>query len=119
MYDSTNPMPEWCNDIANELGLTNCGFVFYKMPTGVVMPTHSDHFARYCQVFNVEKKDVWRAIMFLDNWHPGHYFEIEGTPIVDYVKGDYVMWASDAPHAASNIGLNDRWTLQITGTKNG
>lgn len=119
MYDSTNPMPVWCNTIAEELGLSNCGFVFYKMTTGVVMPTHVDHFSRYCQVFNVEKNAVWRAIVFLNDWQPGHYFEIEGKAIVDYSKGDYVLWSNDSPHAASNIGLTDRYTLQITGIKNG
>jgi hypothetical protein len=118
MYDSTNPMPHWCNDVANEIGLNNCGFVFYRMTTGVVMPTHVDHFSRYCQVFNVERKDVWRAIVFLDDWKPGHYFEIEGVAVVDYKKGDYVLWNNDASHAASNIGLLDRYTLQITGIKN-
>lgn len=119
MYDSTNPMPNWCDAIANEIGLVRCGFVFYKMPTGVVMPTHVDHFNRYCHVFNVEKKTVWRAIVFLEDWKPGHYFEIEGTPIVNYIKGDYVLWSNDSPHAASNIGLLDRYTLQITGVQHG
>ena len=119
MYDSTNPMPSWCHEIAKTLELTNCGFVFYKMPTGVVMPTHIDHFSRYCKVFNVERDSVWRAIIFLEDWKPGHYFEIDGKAIIDYSKGDYVLWSNDSPHAASNIGLEDRYTLQITGTKNG
>jgi hypothetical protein len=119
MYDSTNPMPSWCNEIAKTLELTNCGFVFYKMPTGVVMPTHVDHFSRYCKVFNTERNSVWRAIVFLEDWKPGHYFEIEGKAIVDYSKGDYVLWSNQSPHAASNIGLEDRYTLQITGIKNG
>ena len=26
------------------------------------------------------------------------------------------MWQADVPHAASNIGTEDRYTLQITGT---
>jgi hypothetical protein len=119
MYDSTNPMPVWCHEIAKTLKLTNCGFVFYKMPTGVVMPTHIDHFSRYCKVFNVERDSVWRAIIFLEDWKPGHYFEIDDKAIIDYSKGDYVLWSNDSPHAASNIGLEDRYTLQITGTKNG
>lgn len=115
MYDSRNPMPDWTQSISNKIGLKNCGFVFYKMPTGVVMPTHSDHFIRYCKVFNIEKSAVWRAIVFLEDWKPGHYFEIEDEPIFKYRAGDYILWNNDAPHAASNIGLEDRYTLQITG----
>lgn len=116
MYDSRNVMPEWTNLVAKDIGLKNTGFVIYKMYTGDIMPTHVDHFRRYCEVFNVERKDVWRAIVFLDDWKPGHYFEIESTAICNYKKGDYVIWNADAPHAASNIGVDERYTLQITGT---
>jgi hypothetical protein len=118
MYDSTNLMPDYCIKIAEQIGLKNCGFVFYKMTTGVVMPTHVDHFNRYCKVFNVEKNRVWRAIVFLENWSPGHYFEINNNAIVHYRSGEYVLWANETPHAASNIGLADRYTLQITGQLN-
>jgi len=116
MYNSSNIMPAWTDVIANNIGLKNTGFVFYKMKTGDIMPTHVDHFRRYCKVFNVERKDVWRAVVFLDDWKPGHYFEIENTAICNYKNGDYVIWSADAPHAASNIGIDDRYTLQITGT---
>ena len=117
MYDSRNEMPMWTRLVADWIGLENTGFVFYRMQTGDIMPTHVDHFRRYCKVFNVERKDVWRAIVFLDNWKPGHYFEIENTAICNYKKGDYVLWSADSPHAASNIGIEDRYTLQITGTR--
>jgi len=115
MYDSTNPMPDWVNPLAEEIGLSSCGFVFYKMETGVIMPTHVDHFSRYCELFKVKRSQIWRAIVFLDDWKPGHYFEINGEPIVNYIRGDYVVWSADTPHAASNIGVDARYTLQITG----
>ena len=117
MYDSRNPVPNWCYDVANDIGLKQTGFVFYKMKTNDIMPTHIDHFRRYCKVFNVERKDVWRAIVFLEDWKPGHYFEIERTAICNYKSGEYILWSCDAPHAASNIGIEDRYTLQITGIK--
>ena len=115
MYDSSNEMPDWVNFVARSIGLKKTGFVFYKMQTGDIMPTHIDHFSRYCEIFNVERKDVWRAIVFLDNWKSGHYFEVENTAVCNYKKGDYVLWNANTPHAASNIGIEDRYTLQITG----
>jgi hypothetical protein len=115
MYDSRNPMPEWCKLLSDHIGLKNCGYVIYRMKTGDIMPTHVDHFRRYCEVFQVEKKNVYRAIVFLEDWKPGHYFEIEGTAVCDYKKGDYVLWSNEVPHAAANIGIEDRYTLQITG----
>lgn len=117
MYDSRNPMPNWCETIASKIGLTNCGFVFYKMTTDDIMPTHVDHFNRYCEVFSIDRKDVWRAIVFLEDWKPGHYFEIQNTAICNYNAGHYVLWSCDVPHAASNIGTQNRYTLQITGIR--
>jgi len=117
MYGGANSMPDWTGTIACELGLRKTGFVFYKMITGDIMPTHVDHFRRYCEVFSVERQHVWRAIVFLEEWHPGHYFEINGKAFCNYKKGEYVMWSADVPHAAANIGIQDRYTLQITGIR--
>jgi hypothetical protein len=116
MYDSRNPMPEWVNKVASLLNLRNPGFVFYRMDTLDIMPVHTDHFNTYCRVFNKDRKEVRRAIVFLEEWKPGHYFEVEGNGVVNYKAGEYVLWTPDAPHAASNIGVEPRYTLQITGT---
>lgn len=116
MYNSKNPMPDWCYQVAENLGLKNCGFVIYQMKTNDIMPTHVDHFEKYCEIFNVNLDQVWRAAVFLEDWKPGHYFEIEHQAFCNYKKGSYVIWSHDAPHAAANIGLEDRYTLQITGT---
>ena len=116
MYDSRNPMPDWVNTIANLMNLRNPGFVFYRMDTLDIMPTHVDHFNTYCRVFNKDRKEVRRAIVFLEDWKPGHYFQIDNVGVVNYKAGEYVLWAPDVPHAASNIGVEPRYTLQITGT---
>ena len=46
---------------------------------------------------------------------PGHYFEYDSRGLVNWKKGDYVMYSTDTPHAASNIGIEPRYTLQVTG----
>jgi len=51
----------------------------------------------------------------LEDWKPGHYLEVNGKPYVNWQAGDTVEWAYDTPHMAANIGLEDRYTLQITG----
>ena len=110
-------VPEWMRKISKEVGLTECGYTLYKMPPAVVMPLHVDHMEKYCKVFNTEKKDVYRCIVALEDWQSGHYFEIEGNPIVGYKAGEYIIWSSDVEHMAANIGPNTRYTLQITGKK--
>ena len=105
----------WLNKIAEKIGLSNCGFTFYKMSTGDIMPRHSDHFNTYQKIYNVEKSKVWRAVVVLQDWEPGHYFDIEHRAIMNYQRGDYVLFDAFCEHSAANIGLKDRYTLQITG----
>jgi len=122
VYNMGEP-ESWCKEqlgiITNKLNLKNCGFSFYKMSTMEVMPVHSDHYETYSKVFNIKTEDIFRAIVFLQPWKSGHYFEIDNTPITNWIKGEYVLWQGDVPHMAANIGLEDRYTLQITGIKNG
>lgn len=116
MYDSKNPMPDWVNTVAEQIGLENCGYVFYRMSTLDIMPEHVDHFNTYTKVFEVNREDVYRALLFLEDWKPGQYLDVEGDPIVNWKAGDYLLWSADAPHSSSNIGVDLRYALQITGT---
>jgi len=115
MFGFPNSMPEWVFSVASNLNLSRIGFVFYRMKTLDIMPVHKDHFNQYCEVFNTFPEKVKRAIVFLEDWKSGHYFEIDGEAIVNWKAGDFVMWQGDAPHSASNIGIEDRYTLQLTG----
>jgi hypothetical protein len=53
--------------------------------------------------------------VFLQDWQPGHYAEYEGKPFVNWLGGDVVEWCYDAENMAANLGINPRYTLQITG----
>jgi hypothetical protein len=116
MYDSRNPMPDWVhrfNKIFGHVWL-NPTYTFYKMSTLEIMPEHVDHYSTYMRLFGAEYKNVCRILVMLEDWKPGHYLEIDGTGIVNWLAGDYFIWESDTPHAAANIGVDDRYTLQIT-----
>ena len=104
------------SDISDSIGLDNCGYTFYKMETLDIMPPHFDHFDTYSRIFNINKDKVFRAIVFLEDWKPGHYFEYNKIGNTTWSKGEYVMYSHDIEHAASNIGIEPRYTLQITGT---
>lgn len=117
MYDSRNPMPKWLRTFRRTFGLIKQTYTFYKMKTLEIMPPHVDHFNTYIKINNVKYKDVYRIVVMLEDWKPGHYFELNGEGYVNWKAGDWFMWNSDVPHAASNIGVEDRYTLQITGAK--
>ena len=117
MYDNRNPMPDWVSNFAGLFDYKNLTYTFYKMQTLEIMPEHVDHYRTYMRLNSAKYEDVVRILIMLEDWKPGHYLEIDGVGIVNWIAGDYFVWESDCPHAASNIGVEDRYTLQITAEK--
>lgn len=117
MYNNSNEIPHWVNRFDKMFDLNNMTYNFYKMSQLEIMPEHVDHFQTYMRLFNVEYKNIRRVLIMLEDWKPGHYLEIDGVGVVNWIAGDYFIWDSDVRHAAANIGTEDRYTLQITGTE--
>jgi len=120
LCDMRHRLPAWANkfiDIYSQQGWKDVGVAFYRMKTGTVIPVHADLYKRYIELFNLQGKEhtIRRALVLLEDWKSGHYLEVEGKPYVNWTAGDTVEWAHDSPHMAANIGLQDRYTLQITG----
>ena len=120
MCDMRRPQPSWNYQfikIFQEMGWKDIGTSYYRMGTGTILPTHSDLYLRYIDIFKLQGQEhtIRRAIVFLEDWRPGHYFEGNDQPTVNWHAGDVVEWQYDAPHLAANLGLDPRYTLQITG----
>ncbi len=105
---------EW---VKNKHGLKDVGCCYYRMETGVILPNHSDAYTLYKKKFNCEIDDIYRILIFLEDWKSGHYLEFDGEPIVGWKAGDYAKWKGETKHFAANIGPEYRYTLQITGHK--
>jgi len=120
MCDMRSPQPTW-NDcfikIYQEMGWKAIGTSYYRMSTGTVLPTHSDLYVKYIKLHNLlgQEQRIRRAVVFLEDWKPGHYSEINGQGLVNWSAGTVLEWTYDVPHAAANIGIEPRYTLQITG----
>jgi hypothetical protein len=87
------------------------------MRTGTVLPTHGDLYKKYVQLFNLQGREhtIRRAIIFLEDWQPGHYAELTDQAFVSWRAGAVLEWTYDTPHMAANLGFAPRYTLQITG----
>jgi len=123
LCDMRSTQPSWNNKIIEHfvlLGWKDIGTAYYRMRTGTVMPVHSDLYKTYIKIFNLHGKEhtIRRAIVMLEDWKPGHYLEVNGSPELEWHAGTVVEWTYDTPHMAANIGLEDRYTLQITGHVN-
>jgi hypothetical protein len=122
LCDMRKPQPSW-NDrfikFYEELGWKDIGTAYYRMECGTIMPTHQDHYNKYVSVCNLQGREhtIHRAIVFLEDWASGHYFEGPGSPTTGWKAGFVAEWCYDVPHMAANMGPAPRYTLQITGHK--
>jgi hypothetical protein len=116
MRDQSQQLPDWCFNVLEQIPLQKSSITLYCMSPGTIMPEHSDTFIKYREIMNLKSIDnVGRAVIFLEDWKSGHYFEIDETPMVNWKKGDYVLWKNDTPHMAANLGKENRYTMQVTG----
>lgn len=120
LCDMRHQLPSWSHKFVERYateGWRDIGVAYYRMRTGTVMPAHSDLYRRYIDIFNLQGQEhtIHRALILLEDWKPGHYLEVMGDPFVGWQAGQVVEWGYDVPHMAANIGLEDRYTLQITG----
>lgn len=120
MCDMRSPQPTWNERFVNiyeQMGWKDIGTSYYRMSTGTVLPTHGDLYLRYIELFKLQGQEhrIRRAVVFLEDWKSGHYAEYNGSAKVDWRAGDVVEWCYDTSHMAANLGLEPRYTLQITG----
>ena len=120
LCDMRSPQPSWNNKFIDHfahIGWKDIGTSYYRMSTGTVLPVHRDLYKTYINLFNLKSQEhtIRRALVLLEDWKSGHYLEVSGIPILDWRAGTVIEWTYDTPHMAANIGLEDRYTLQITG----
>lgn len=120
MCDMRQPQPSWNQQFVEffeQRGWKDVGTSYYRMMPGTILPTHKDTYFRYIQLFNLQgcETTVHRAVVFLEDWQPGHYAEYLDQPFTQWKVGDTVEWVYDTSHMAANVGSTPRYTLQITG----
>ena len=120
MCDMRSPQPSWNHRILDHFqhkGWQDIGTSYYRMTPGTVLPQHHDRYVLYARRFQLEQRleKIRRAVIMLEDWQPGHYLDCNGTAFVHWQAGDVVEWTFDTPHSAANIGMTDRYTLQVTG----
>jgi len=120
MCDMRGAQPRWNQQFINifeQLGWQDIGTSYYRMMPGTILPTHSDLYKKYIDIFKLQGQEqtIRRAVVFLEDWRPGHYAEYNDQPFVNWSAGWTIEWQYNAPHMAANMGLTPRYTLQITG----
>jgi len=120
LCDMRSRQPSWNNRIIEHfesMGWQDIGTAYYRMTSGTVMPVHEDRYVKYIDLFDLcgQEHTIRRALVLLEDWSSGHYLEVMGQPYVNWCAGTVIEWTYNTPHMAANIGLEPRYTLQITG----
>lgn len=120
MCDMRSQQPQWNQQIIDHFvqqGWQDIGTSYYRMLPGTILPTHRDLYTKYVSIFNLQGREhtIRRAVIFLQDWQPGHYAEYQDEPFVNWQAGATVEWDYDTPHMAANCGFVPRYTLQVTG----
>ena len=98
---------------------SNVGLMFDKANPGHVIPQHTDHFKFYAIHFGIPKEKVRRRIVFLEDWKSGHFLEFDKKPHTHWKANEGFVFNSLVTHLSANAGLEDKYTLQISGFYHG
>ena len=92
-------------------------YAVHKLGPGCILPFHKDSYPRYRANYDIKDLDsIQRIIVFLEDWKDGHLLQVDHHMYVHWRAGDFVTWRGETSHLAANLGSEDRYTLQITGT---
>lgn len=60
-------------------------------------------------------KNLVRVNVFMEDWKIGHVLQTEKGNLINWKKGDYIMWDCNEPHLAANLGKEPKHTMQFSG----
>lgn len=102
--------------IGDALGMEVYTVATIKQMPGNVLPWHSDNFYKIAQQYpDVDRQKMVRANLFMQDWKIGHILQIEKDVISNWKQGSGFMWSSGVYHLSGNLGLEDKYTLQVSG----
>ena len=89
-------------------------------PPGNIITLHRDTFFQISKKFPDDNRTKVRANIYLQDWEVGHivqYKDLDGEwkNSTHWKRSEGFLWDSDILHIGANIGLKDKYTLQISG----
>ena len=88
-----------------------------KQPPGQVVPWHRDTFFLLKKEFPDKAQPV-RALIMLEDWKVGHFVQHDDAVFTHWSAGDGYIWDEDILHLGANAGMQDKYTLQVSGFVN-
>jgi hypothetical protein len=121
-YENTKIQQLWWSDnqidfklIGHQTGMEVITVSSILQPPGCVIPWHRDTFYQINQKFPDRKETKVRANIYLENWKAGHFIQYENIVSTHWQQGQGFMWDSNVLHLGANAGMENKYTLQVSG----
>ena len=107
-------------EIGNQLGMDVVTVSTILQPPGNVITVHRDTFFQINKKHPDDKRTKVRANIYLEDWKVGHILQYQDNDkewynSTHWKSGEGFMWDSNVLHLGANVGLEPKYTLQISG----
>jgi hypothetical protein len=102
-------------ELGNKLGIEPVTVSTIMQPPGNVIPLHRDTFFKIKTKYPDNTKTIVRCNIYLEDWKSGHFLQYNEEVDTHWKQGDGHMWDSDVLHIGANVGMENKFTLQVSG----
>lgn len=107
-------------ELGKQLGMEVITVSSILQPPGNVITVHRDTFFQINKKYPNDSRTKVRANIYLEDWKVGHiiqYKDVDGEwkNSTHWSAREGFLWDSDILHVSGNIGLEPKFTLQVSG----
>jgi len=108
-------------ELGQKLGMEVVTVSSILQPPGNVIALHRDTFFQINKKYPDDKRTKVRANIYLQDWKVGHMLQYKSEEDQawktsdNWLAGDGFIWDSKPLHLSANAGMQDKFTLQISG----
>jgi hypothetical protein len=108
-------------ELGQKLGMEVVTVSSILQPPGNVIALHRDTFFQINKKYPDDKRTKVRANIYLQDWKVGHMLQYKSEEEQawktsdNWLAGDGFIWDSKPLHLSANAGMQDKFTLQISG----
>lgn len=106
-------------DMGRQLGMEIITVSSILQPPGCVIPLHRDTFFQINKRYPDRTELKVRANIYLEDYKIGHFIQYQTDhgyeTSVNWRAGDGFLWDSNVLHLGANAGMQNKYTLQISG----
>jgi hypothetical protein len=123
-YDNTKIHQLWWEDpelkkvLGEKLNIEVVSISSIMQDPGCIIPVHRDMFHQIVIKYPHDTRLKVRANIFLEDWKMGHFLQYHDKIVDPWKAGEGFMWDSEVLHLSANAGLQNKYTMQVSGFLN-